>query len=138
MRDTVSMSSGRVCSVLPFMIHEKPSRIPTTAMSERQARMVAAPITLLMPGAGPPPTRIRELVFGHIDGAPIPRALFVGKAATYEARPPRGKRGIVRDVACPSSPGSKKCMRSGSTAMVSVSPGFTPGYAWTCATEWGW
>ena len=35
----------------------KPSWMPSTSTApERQARMVAAPITLLMPGAGPPAT----------------------------------------------------------------------------------
>src|SRR6478609_7462416 len=35
--------------------------MPRTGMPDRQARMVAAPITLLMPGAGPPPTTIASL-----------------------------------------------------------------------------
>src|SRR5882724_5805946 len=52
------MSSGRTLLVSPRMMAEKPSRMPSTGMPETQARMVAAPITLLMPGAGPPPTRI--------------------------------------------------------------------------------
>src|SRR5262245_15596254 len=44
--------------MLPFMIQLKPSWMPTTSKPERTARMVAAPMTALMPGAGPPPTRM--------------------------------------------------------------------------------
>src|SRR5687767_10897767 len=44
------------------MIHSKPSRIPMTSMPSTSARMVAAAITLLMPGAGPPPTRIASFL----------------------------------------------------------------------------
>src|SRR5690606_13051891 len=38
-----------------------PSLRPTTSMPESTARMVAAPMTLLMPGAGPPAARIASL-----------------------------------------------------------------------------
>src|SRR6478736_6047095 len=62
MRDTVSISSGRTLLMSPRMMPEKPSRMPTTGMPSTHARMVAAPITLLMPGAGPPPTRIAILL----------------------------------------------------------------------------
>ena len=44
------------------MIHSKPSRMPTTSTPSSRPRMVAALITLLMPGAGPPPTRIASLL----------------------------------------------------------------------------
>ena len=57
-RLTASMVSGVTWSTSPRMIDSKPSRMPTTSTSSRQQRMVAAPMTLLMPGAGPPPTRI--------------------------------------------------------------------------------
>jgi hypothetical protein len=40
------------------MIHSKPSRMPRTSTPSSWARIVAALMTLLMPGAGPPPTRI--------------------------------------------------------------------------------
>ena len=40
------------------MSHSKPSSIPSTSTSSSAARIVAAAITLLIPGAGPPPTRI--------------------------------------------------------------------------------
>src|SRR5262245_50110597 len=50
-------------STLPFMIHSNPSRTPSTP------RMVAAPITLLIPGAGPPPTRMASF-FWWLTGVP--------------------------------------------------------------------
>src|SRR4030095_10358297 len=62
MRLTASIVSGVTWSVSPFMIHSKPSRMPTTSTSSRRARIVAAPMTLLMPGAGPPPTRMASLL----------------------------------------------------------------------------
>ena len=58
MRLTASIVSGSTWSMLPCISHSNPSRMPTTSTSSRMHRMVAAPITLLMPGAGPPPTRI--------------------------------------------------------------------------------
>ena len=61
MRLTSSMVSGRTRSTLPCMIHSKPSRMPRTSTPSRTPRIVAAPMTLLMPGAGPPPTRIASL-----------------------------------------------------------------------------
>jgi hypothetical protein len=57
-RLTTSMVNGITCSMSPCIKPEKPSRTPTTSMLSRAARIVAAPITLLMPGAGPPPTRM--------------------------------------------------------------------------------
>ena len=61
MRLTSSIVSGRTWSMLPCMIHSKPSRMPSTSTPSSRPRMVAAPMTLLMPGAGPPPTRIASL-----------------------------------------------------------------------------
>ena len=60
MRLTSSRRSGRAASrsVRPRMMLLKPSRMPSTSTPCSRARMVAALITLLMPGAGPPPTRI--------------------------------------------------------------------------------
>src|SRR5204863_4031698 len=52
---------GRAWLTSPCMIHSKPSSIPTTSRFSRAARIVAALITLLMPGAGPPPTRMPSL-----------------------------------------------------------------------------
>src|SRR3990170_6747694 len=40
------------------MIHLNPSWIPSTSTPSRAQRIVAAPITALIPGAGPPPTAI--------------------------------------------------------------------------------
>src|SRR2546426_10471346 len=56
------MSSGVTWSMSPCMIHSNPSRTPSTSTASNRARMVAAPITLLMPGAGPPPTRIASVL----------------------------------------------------------------------------
>src|SRR5437773_10420380 len=58
MRLTASMLSGFTWSTFPCMSHSKPSSIPSTSTPSSRARMVAAPITLLIPGAGPPPTTI--------------------------------------------------------------------------------
>src|SRR5207244_5304391 len=41
--------------------HSNPSRMPSTSTASNRARIVAAPITLLIPGAGPPPTRIASV-----------------------------------------------------------------------------
>ena len=110
MRLTSSMVSGRTWSMLPCMIHSKPSRTPSTSTPSSAPRMVAAPITLLMPGAGPPPTRmasflpvrhaIRPLVLS------LRRARCGGLATASDAarpqdiahRPPHGEhaRGVPR------------------------------------------
>ena len=52
MRLTAGMSSGFAWAMSPCMIHSKPSSRPSTSTSSSAARMVAAPITLLIPGAG--------------------------------------------------------------------------------------
>ena len=57
-RLTTSMVNGVTWSISPCTIHSKPSRMPMTLTSSRQLRIVAALMTLLMPGAGPPATRI--------------------------------------------------------------------------------
>ena len=57
-RLTSSIVSGWTCSMFPCMSHWKPSRMPRTETPSSSARIVAALMTLLMPGAGPPPTRI--------------------------------------------------------------------------------
>jgi hypothetical protein len=61
MRLVSVMVSGVTCVVSPCMIHLKPSWMPRTSTPERHARIVAAPMTLLIPGAGPPATRIASL-----------------------------------------------------------------------------
>ena len=53
-----SMVSGTAHSVSPCISHLKPSRMPSTLAPRSTERIVAAPITLLMPGAGPPPHRM--------------------------------------------------------------------------------
>src|SRR6188474_2512392 len=45
----------------PRMIHSNPSRMPHTSTPPSTARMVAALIALLIPGAGPPLTRMASL-----------------------------------------------------------------------------
>jgi hypothetical protein len=72
MRLTSSMVSGVVCDVSPCISHLNPSRIPITCRPPRLARMVAAPMTLLMPGAGPPPHRIAT-----VSETGIPQSLFL-------------------------------------------------------------
>src|SRR5262245_13873416 len=44
--------------MLACMIHSNPSSMPSTSTPSSAARIVAAPITELIPGAGPPPTRM--------------------------------------------------------------------------------
>ena len=63
MRLTLSIVSGVVCSMLPCISHSNPSRMPTTSMPSSWARIVAALMTLLIPGAGPPPTRIATFLW---------------------------------------------------------------------------
>ena len=62
MRLTASVVRRVVRSMLPCINHSKPSRMPTTSTPSSSHRMVAALMTLLMPGAGPPPTRIATLL----------------------------------------------------------------------------
>src|SRR5205823_295577 len=58
MRDTSVMERSRPPSVRPSIRCWNPSRIPTTSQPEFRASIVAAEITELIPGAGPPPHRI--------------------------------------------------------------------------------
>src|SRR2546422_2478808 len=69
MRLTSPMSSGVTWSMSPCMIHSNPSRMPSTSTASNRARIVAAPMTLLIPGAGPPPTRIAS-VFRSVMAVP--------------------------------------------------------------------
>src|SRR5438876_690172 len=55
------------------MIHLKPSWMPSTSNPASDARIVAAAITLLIPGAGPPPQRIARRLSDAIAKVP-PRA----------------------------------------------------------------
>ena len=63
MRLTLSIVSGVVWSMLPCISHSNPSRMPMTSMPSSCARIVAALMTLLIPGAGPPPTRIATFLW---------------------------------------------------------------------------
>ena len=49
-------------SVSPSISHLKPSRMPITRAPRAPRVVAAAPITPLMPGAGPPPTRIPNVL----------------------------------------------------------------------------
>src|SRR6266516_3122868 len=60
-RDTSVIESGRACAVDPWMRCSNPSRIPITSQPEFTASIVAAEMTELIPGAGPPPHRIPSL-----------------------------------------------------------------------------
>jgi hypothetical protein len=64
MRLTSSMSSGVTWSMSPCMIHSNPSRMPSTGTPSRTLRMVAAPMTLLIPGAGTAAHEDGELALG--------------------------------------------------------------------------
>ena len=61
MRLVSPIVSGWAWPKSPLISHEKPSCRPRTSTLERRARIVAAPMTLLMPGAGPPATTIASL-----------------------------------------------------------------------------
>src|SRR5882762_3133942 len=83
------MSSGVTWSMSPCMIHSNPSRTPSTSTASSRARIVAAPMTLLIPGAGPPPTRIAR-VFRSVIAFPSHEGLGIGRGETERL----GDRGI--------------------------------------------
>ena len=62
MRLTASIESG--AHMLDVALHQPFEAVahPTTRSPSSRARIVAAPMTLLMPGAGPPPTRIASFL----------------------------------------------------------------------------
>src|SRR5712671_2807581 len=98
-RLTSPMSSGVTWSMSPCMIHSNPSRTPSTSTASNRARIVAAPITLLIPGAGPPPTRIASVLRSVIAvslpsrGPGAPLAPCEDQDRRYrDADPPRGGR----------------------------------------------
>src|SRR2546426_8411938 len=72
------MSSGVTWSMSPCMIHSNPSRTPSTSTASNRARITAAPMTLLIPGAGPPPTRIAS-VFRSVIAFPSHEGLGIGR-----------------------------------------------------------
>src|ERR1700704_6441163 len=75
------MSSGVTWSTSPCMIHSNPSRTPSTSPASNRARMTAAPMTLLIPGAGPPPTRIAR-VFRSVIACPSHEGLGIRRWET--------------------------------------------------------
>src|SRR2546430_1037012 len=70
MRDTSSIPSGRVLAASSRISHLKPSWTPSTSKPSLIASIVAAEITELIPGAGPPPTKIANLPGDDIVNAP--------------------------------------------------------------------
>ncbi len=66
-RDTSSMASGRSLSALRRTRFLKPSWIPMTSKPSLIASIAAAEMTVLMPGAGPPPTRMPSLFPAFMD-----------------------------------------------------------------------
>ena len=56
------MVNGCTMSVRPAAKCSNPSHIPVTSIPELMASMVAELIALLIPGAGPPPTKIARRV----------------------------------------------------------------------------
>src|SRR5437870_7433388 len=77
------MSSGVTWSMSPCMIHSNPSRMPSTSTASNRARIVAAPMTLLIPGAGPPPTRIAR-VFRSVIALPSHEGLGIRRRERSE------------------------------------------------------
>src|SRR6187401_672944 len=65
MRLTSSVESGLTWLTLSSMSHLNPSMIPTTSHPPRILRIVTALMTLLIPGAGPPPTRMPTTARGE-------------------------------------------------------------------------
>src|SRR5256885_1294993 len=75
---TPSMVSLTACSVSPLASHRYPSRTPRTLNPWLMPSIVAALMTPLMPGAGPPPTRIASLPLFN------PFAISFGQQLTNE------------------------------------------------------
>ncbi len=99
MRLTCSIVKSRAWVMSPCISHLNPSSMPTTATPSRLARIVAALITLLIPGAGPPPTRIPSFFEAVAIESGLCSATIVRRRAAWE----RGVRPwLVRPL--PSSP----------------------------------
>src|SRR5512140_3369571 len=79
----------------PAMIHSNPSRIPRTSTPSRTPRIVADPMTLLMPGAGPPATRIASFLSWLIEPPVnrIPPLSYRPPCRTSARSSPRGQAG---------------------------------------------
>src|SRR5712692_6135885 len=61
MRETSAMSSSTTCSASPSASQRNPSKHPMARRPRLRAAIEAAAITALIPGAGPPPTRIASV-----------------------------------------------------------------------------
>src|SRR5208337_563277 len=97
-RETSSGRSSFVWDASPCMMWEKPSRSPTTRAPARAAVSAAAPITPLMPGAGPPPTTIPNIAIWapfRCSGGSGSAILERGRYGTQEAFGTRGQ--LVHD-----------------------------------------
>src|SRR5262245_2179605 len=112
MRLVFSMVSARVWLRSPSMRYSKPSSIPTTSTPSSRARMLAAPITALIPGAGPPPTRMPSLPRSSMRRPPsrgesraIRRRVQPGPAARAPARRVAGGQRLLQPVDLRELPG---------------------------------
>src|SRR5580698_8753720 len=83
MRLVSAIVRGITCVVSPAMSQRNPSLMPRTSTLDRHARIVAAPMTLLIPGAGPPATTMASF-FGADE-------ICVGVTAGHLATPQKGK-----------------------------------------------
>src|SRR6266404_4740812 len=81
---TPSIESLTACSVSPLASHRYPSRMPTTLNPWLIPSMVAALMTPLIPGAGPPPTRIASLPLVVPFAISVLSFLFEQKRSDYE------------------------------------------------------
>src|SRR6188768_1580760 len=104
MRLTVSIESGMTCSESPCISHSKPSRMPMTSIACSFVRMVAAAMTLLMPGAGPPPTRIARLLLAMCFQELYVRSSLLARRRSEARSEKRRARSDLRSVRFPAHP----------------------------------
>ena len=100
MRLTSPSLSGLMSSSLPFIRRSNPSRMPSTSTPCKRARIVAALITLLMPGAGPPPTKIPSFSLDTLDNSLLRANPSIGRLTCY-GRAPREVDHIAAAVLLP-------------------------------------
>src|SRR6266849_3278737 len=104
------------------MIHSKPSRTPSTSTASSRARMVAAPMTLLIPGAGAPlaPREDQDRCYRDPDPppggraeAPCPLARREPIGLALEGRERRLHDGLpARLLICGAGHGQLHCLRA--------------------------
>src|SRR5436189_133595 len=103
-RDTSVIESGRTCAVDPWMRCSNPSRSPITSQPEFTASIVAAEMTELIPGAGPPPHRMPSLGLRSPMGDPRRvrawRHSLASGGGVSQATPGRARGVRRRDAAC--------------------------------------